>query len=167
MKWIRDIWRYEEGVLFWKKRPCRNVDILKPAGCLAKDKKGFVRCLIQYKGKLYKRSHLVFAYFNGRFPKKGFVIDHENRVSSDDRIENLRETTHSENNKNKKCLGAVPHKYISKQKRKTFKQGYTFVFIVRENGKNKTIKSSTNLEELIIYRRHYLKLYRPDLYKYL
>ena len=62
-----------------------------------KDKQGYV--IIKIKTKQYKAHRLVFAYFNGRFPVK--EIDHINRIRCDNRIENLREATRAENNRNK------------------------------------------------------------------
>lgn len=53
---------------------------------------------IQFNGKKYRRSHLVFLYHHGRLPKP--VCDHKNRKRDDDRVENLRELTLVDNNRN-------------------------------------------------------------------
>ena len=58
-------------------------------------------------------------------------------------------------------------KYIHKHKDKACKEGFTYRFRVRENGKMKTIKTSTNLEKLVAFRNKWLQKHRPDLYKYL
>ena len=42
-----------------------------------------------------KRSHIVFLFANGRWPSD--QIDHINGNSLDDRIENIREVTHTQN----------------------------------------------------------------------
>lgn len=39
--------------------------------------------------RTYRRSHVVFWAFHKRWPK--YLIDHKNRVTTDDRIDNLRE----------------------------------------------------------------------------
>ena len=57
------------------------------------DKDGYR--IIKIKGKQYKAHRLVFAFFNGRFPKD--ELDHINHVRSDNRIENLREVSRTEN----------------------------------------------------------------------
>lgn len=60
------------------------------------DKDGYL--IIKIKGKQFKAHRLVFAFFNGRFPTE--EIDHVNRDRRDNRIENLRECTRTENIKN-------------------------------------------------------------------
>lgn len=60
------------------------------------DKDGYL--IIKIKGKQYKAHRLVFAYFNGRFPER--EIDHINRIRTDNRIENLRECTRTQNIQN-------------------------------------------------------------------
>lgn len=54
------------------------------------------------KGKFYSYSHVVWLWHKGVLPKKGFQIDHINRIPWDNRIENLREVTPSENAFNKR-----------------------------------------------------------------
>jgi len=49
---------------------------------------------------IYARSRLAWFYVHGVWPKN--EIDHRNRIRDDDRIENLREATHQQNNWNKK-----------------------------------------------------------------
>lgn len=77
----------EEGVFYWKKTG-------KIAGTLLKDG----RIQIQLKGKLYKAHRLAWLYVHGRWPSD--QIDHINRNPSDNRIDNLREATQSQNQQN-------------------------------------------------------------------
>lgn len=51
-------------------------------------------------GKQYKASHIAFAHFYGRWPEKD--VDHRNHDRIDNRIENLREATDSQNNANQR-----------------------------------------------------------------
>lgn len=50
---------------------------------------------IRVDGKIYLGSRLAWLYMTGTWPKD--EIDHENRIKGDDRWENLRDATHSEN----------------------------------------------------------------------
>lgn len=60
------------------------------------DKDGYL--IIKIKGKQYKAHRLAWFLYYGRFPQK--EIDHINRKRTDNRIENLRESTRMENVQN-------------------------------------------------------------------
>jgi len=49
-------------------------------------------------GKLYRAHRLVWLYFYGEWPKAD--IDHINRVKDDNRLENLRDVSRSQNKQN-------------------------------------------------------------------
>lgn len=64
----------------------------------SKDKQtGYLR--VRIGGKPYLCHRLTVEAFLGEIPK-GCVIDHTNRVRTDNRVENLRIATYSENNRN-------------------------------------------------------------------
>lgn len=69
-----------------------------PAGSLAGviDSKGYLQ--IQYNGVLYLAHRLAWFRMTGKWPS--FPIDHINRVKTDNRIKNLRPSTHKENCQN-------------------------------------------------------------------
>ena len=67
------------------------------------EKNGYVRVNVYFRGELFKlwKHRLVFFLVYGRFPKE---IDHINGIKTDNRIENLREVSGSENQINKECI---------------------------------------------------------------
>jgi len=56
------------------------------------NQKGYVVAVVD--GKIYRAHHLVWVYHHGYFVDE---LDHINRNRSDNRIENLRPCTHSQN----------------------------------------------------------------------
>ena len=61
---------------------------------------GYVFVCVYFRGERFKiqKHRLVFFLVHGRFPKE---IDHLNGIKTDNRIENLREVSRSENEANK------------------------------------------------------------------
>lgn len=86
-----------------------------------KDRKGYLH--VQINGKMYLVHRLVAETFIGPIPN-GYEIDHLNRLPQDNRCENLRIVTRSQNNRNRKCCDRIDarggtHKYEdAKQYRK-------------------------------------------------
>jgi len=62
----------------------------------SKSTSGYIR--VRVNGKYYPRSHLVWLYHKGYLPTK--VIDHIDRVRTNDKIDNLREVVYKDNYKN-------------------------------------------------------------------
>lgn len=77
----------ETGDLIW----ARNGKI---AGHQRKD----CYIVIRWRYKLYLAHHLVWAYHTGSWPEN--ILDHIDRDPSNNRFENLREVTHSQNHVN-------------------------------------------------------------------
>ena len=82
------------GEIRWKKRISQKSVIGKIAG--NKLPSGRVNITVNYKH--YKAHRIVWAMMTGKWPEN--EIDHINRNPSDNRWENLREVTHSQNMKN-------------------------------------------------------------------
>ena len=87
---------YKNGKLFWKSKlnQFSRVKIGSETGYLASD--GYIRTKI--KQKLYGNHQIIFLMFNGYIPEQ---VDHINRDRLDNRIENLRAATNSQNQHNK------------------------------------------------------------------
>lgn len=97
---IREAFRYDtdRGVLLWNGRKGRP----DGAHAGAPDKDGYL--VTRLKGRRYPVHRIVFALVHGRWPQGD--IDHVNRVRDDNRVENLRECTRTQNNGN---CGARKH----------------------------------------------------------
>ena len=120
---------YHNGNLYWKQKPCKNL----PAGCVAgngtTDAHGYLR--VGYKSKRYKLHRLIWIYHNDFIPEN-LTIDHIDRNKSNNKIENLRLATKSQQqwNKNVNCNNKIGltgvrwckninkwHTYITKNKK--------------------------------------------------
>lgn len=86
----------DSGVFTWKVRPARRVHVGDVAGTLSK--KGYLGFKIF--GNYHLAHRLAWLYVYGKEPKD--FIDHINRITTDNRICNLREATNQENKRNGK-----------------------------------------------------------------
>lgn len=69
-----------------------NIKTNKIAGGL--NKEGYIR--IRLNGVEYRAHRIIWEMFNGKIPE-GMLVDHINRIKTDNRIENLRLATQSQN----------------------------------------------------------------------
>lgn len=124
----------------------------KEAGYLTK--KGYVKIVI--KGKQYAAHRLAWLYVHGEWPAG--EIDHKNRIKSDNRIINLRDTTKNKNQQNSKLRtdnksgvkGVSWHTHHGK-----------WVAQIRVDGKNYHLGYFDTLEEAEKTRKNYEKHYHP------
>ena len=99
------LFEYRNGELYWKNCVLSNSDKLtaadkrhfRYAGRKAGTGNGNGYLTTSYRKKRYYIHHLVFLMFHGYRPK---LLDHINGVRDDNRIENLREVTSSQNSMN-------------------------------------------------------------------
>jgi len=73
------------------------------------NKRGYVRCLLNQKN--YPKHRLIALQFIKR-PTDNTEVDHINRNRSDNRIENLRWISHSENNKNRTSTCGIEYEFV-------------------------------------------------------
>lgn len=80
----------------------------------AYDKYGYIIVGFRNKGKThtFKIHRLVMAYFGPPQPEGIDEVDHKNHVKTDNRIENLRWATKSQNNKNRTGANGVEYEYF-------------------------------------------------------
>lgn len=93
---IAETFEYKDGALYWKKPTHPNKDYL--IGTLAGSihKTGYRH--ITWMNNINKAHRLIFMLHYGYMPKE---IDHINGDRADNRLENLREVTRSQNQYNK------------------------------------------------------------------
>ena len=91
----REIFRYEEGRLFWRVRANHAVYVGDEAGS---NKWGGSRGRhrICFKKRFYPRARVIWMMHHGEIAD-GLVIDHINNDCTDDRIENLQAITQRQN----------------------------------------------------------------------
>lgn len=91
-----ELFDYSDGNLIWKTNKTRGVKAGDVAGSI--NGMGYVSIGIQ--GKKYLAHRLIFLYHFGKVPK---FIDHIDRNPKNNKIENLREATASQNQANVSC----------------------------------------------------------------
>ena len=97
---------YKDGHLYWKKARS-GIQVNNCAGCI--DSKGYLR--IKFNGKKYLNHRLIYLMHYGYLPK---MLDHIDNNRSNNKIENLRPATRSENLKNTllRCDNSSGHKNV-------------------------------------------------------
>jgi len=92
----------------------------RPAG--SKNNKGYYS--VKLHGKQHK-CHQIVLLLSGIYPgKEETEVDHINRDPADNSLSNLRWVTHSENCKNRKVVGGVTYKYVTKRLNGRFQARY-------------------------------------------
>lgn len=89
----QSIFEYKDGALHWRHDRGSNAKAGRRAGRLLKT--GYRT--VQVSGRRYQEHRLIFLWWHGVLPAQ---IDHVNGQKADNRIENLREATHSQNQAN-------------------------------------------------------------------
>lgn len=97
-EFLLELFEYKEGKLYWKINPKNNNLLGTRAGCTS-TKEGYRS--IKINSKRYLEHRIVWCMFKGAWPSDDMEIDHINRNTADNRIENLRLVTRSCNSKNR------------------------------------------------------------------
>lgn len=97
MNW-NDIFEYRDGVLYWKISTSNKSR--KKIGDVAGNQMNDGCIMVQAFGKRMLAHRVVWEMHNGRITN-GMHIDHLNHIRNDNRIENLRLVSRTENNRNK------------------------------------------------------------------
>lgn len=113
---FKDYLEYKGGDLYWKKASTNRVFVGKKAGNLSVY--GYIE--VRINKKLLKAHRIIWEMFNGEIPD-GKLIDHINGNRNDNRIENLRLVTFSQN-----CL--------NNKKRRNNTSGVTGVHLYKRTG---------------------------------
>lgn len=92
---LRELFDYRDGELYWKVRKAYQIKIGDRAGTPGED--GYRRIIID--GKQYLTHRLIFLWHHGYLPKE---LDHIDGNPADNKISNLRKSTHQENIMNQK-----------------------------------------------------------------
>lgn len=94
---LNAIFEYRDGQLYWKRSGHKRHNG-KRAGyfCHTIDYR-----VISIKDKPYREHRIIYTMFNGLIPQ-GYDIDHKDNDTQNNKIENLRACTRSQNTQNKK-----------------------------------------------------------------
>lgn len=115
---VKEYFMYKDGILYWNKRPRRNVEPNAKAGHSFQDHTGNFRIRISFKRKRYFASQIIFLYHHGYLPE---TVDHEDRNTLNDKIENLRAASKFENARNRSSAKNSSSKYLGVSIRKNGK----------------------------------------------
>lgn len=103
---VKSVLRYEAGVLYRQS----TSSIPRPAGCV---RNGYVVVSLFYRKVFAHR--IVWLLCTGEWPQH--MLDHINRDRTDNRIENLRLVSRSQNNWNRSPTHGRPYKGITLHKK--------------------------------------------------
>lgn len=103
---VKSLFDYKDGFLYWKSDRNGSVKAGSKAGCLKKSDNKY-RVIIS--NKSYLCSRIIFLWHHGYLPE---FVDHENRDTSYNFIDNLRAASRSDNNKNRKSFKNASSKYL-------------------------------------------------------
>ena len=98
-KLLRERFDYKDGQLIYKVITNRKIKFGSVAGNF--NDQGYI--VVQIDGKKHRVHRLIWIYHNGDIPN-GLQIDHINNIRNDNRVENLRLATDTQNKYNRSKL---------------------------------------------------------------
>lgn len=95
---VKELFDYNDGALYWKVSRTVKIKVGQRAGWLFKTTRGTYRWAVRIgsNGTFYQ-SRIIFLYHKGWLPK---MVDHKDRNTTNNRIENLRAANESQNGVN-------------------------------------------------------------------
>lgn len=105
---VKSLLDYKEGILYWKIKSFKKVKTGNIAGSIIKYKNCNRRRLM-INNKSYLASRIIFLWHKGFLPK---IVDHIDRDTMNDKIENLREATKSQNDTNRTKRKNTKSQYV-------------------------------------------------------
>ena len=151
---LKEYFKYEPstGKLFWNKRPSNRVVVGAEVGNYSD--KGYKVC--RFKGKIIRVHRIVWAITKGEHPSD--FIDHINGDKADNRIENLRVVSHSENLQNmKKAKGYTYLRKNNKWKAQIVvnkEHKYLGVFNTEQEAHEAYLKAKKELHPFYVEAKH-------------
>lgn len=104
-EYLQSVLAYDEtseSCLRWIKPNANRVKVGDRAGYLKTDSRnGYTAWVVYVKGVAFQSSNVIYKLVYGIVPEQGFVIDHINRISTDNRLENMRLISVNGNNANR------------------------------------------------------------------
>lgn len=145
-KEVKELFDYVDGKLISKNEKSKRFG--QDAGALRK-KTGYV--YVYAKRKTYSAHRIVFLWHHGYFPE---YVDHINRIKHDNRIENLRSATVTQNvrNRNMYSNNTSGHEGIWFNKKINRWVAYTSI-----NKEKKHIGQFINLDDAVEARKEFMK----------
>jgi len=105
---VKSLFDYKDGFLYWKNDRKPGIKAGTLAGYL-NERRGETRRCVGLLGGQYFASRIIFLYHKGYLP---VIVDHEDRNTLNDKIENLREADRFKNNQNSTSRKNSTSKYL-------------------------------------------------------
>lgn len=131
---LRELFEYRDGNLYWK----ISSGNMTHAGDKVSPKNHQKYCQVGINGKRYYIHRIIYLYHHGYLPK---YLDHIDRDPLNNKIENLREVTQSQNCMNSKSFKNSSSKFKGVSWDKNRNKWRSYIFI---NGKQKHLGQFTN-----------------------
>jgi hypothetical protein len=134
---INQSFKYSDGVLLHKVKKHCSQRAGFPAGCL--DDKGYIN--VRLSGRMHKAHRLIFAMHHGYMPN---LVDHIDGNKSNNKIENLRDCSKSQNGMNRHHPSSS-----STGHRNVYKKGAAFQVALRSDKKTIYVGSFVDIHKAI------------------
>jgi hypothetical protein len=131
---LHDLFTYSDGVLLNKTVRRSHIKVGSPAG--HQTQRGYIN--IRVDGRVYKAHRLIFLFHHGLMPD---LIDHIDCDRTNNRIENLRACSKSQNGMNR--AGS----YGNAASRNVYKRGNKFQVHMKREGKPHYVGTFNSLDE--------------------